>query len=147
VWASEHGADVIVIAAPVGKDDDAVRLAVTEAGKRGAVVVAAVGDQGGTNGTNPTPYPADYPGVLGVGAIGSTGQVWENSQKGDYVDLVAPGEAVPTVQRGSGLVEGHGDRGRLCGRGGRPDACRKRRPARLRHHQGAGGDGQPGAAR
>jgi membrane-anchored mycosin MYCP len=108
VWAYQHGVDVIVIATPVGKNDEDVRLAVTEATTRGVVVVAAAGDQGGPDGTDPTPYPAAYPGVLGVGAIGSTGQAWENSQRGDYVDVVAPGEAVPTVQRGGGLVAADG---------------------------------------
>lgn len=108
VWAYEHGVDVIVVATPVSKDDPAVRLAAEEAGNRGIVVIAAVGDQGGPDDTDPVPYPAADPDVLGVGAIGESGQAWENSQHGDYVDLVAPGEAVPTLQRGSGLVEADG---------------------------------------
>jgi membrane-anchored mycosin MYCP len=107
-WASSHGADVIVVAAPVFKDDQAVQLAVADAVKRRVVVVAAVGDLGSPQDGDPTPFPAAYPDVVGVGAIGANGQVWEKSQHGTYVDLVAPGAAVPTVQRGRGLVVADG---------------------------------------
>jgi hypothetical protein len=71
-------------------------------------VVAAAGDLGGPDGGNPKSYPAAYPDVLGVGAVGPDALVWPDSQRGDYVDLVAPGVAVPTVQRGEGLVEVNG---------------------------------------
>ena len=107
-WAAEHDADVIVVAAPVRTDDPAVRQAVADAATRGIIVVAAVGDLGSASDSNPTPYPAAYPDVLGVGAIAANGQVWEKSQHGDYVDLVAPGAAVPTLQRGNGLAQADG---------------------------------------
>jgi membrane-anchored mycosin MYCP len=73
-------------------DSPALRDAIRAALDADIVVVAAVGnraDQG-----NPTPYPAAYDGVLGVGAIGSTGVRYGPSQVGRYVDLVAPGEQV-----------------------------------------------------
>lgn len=107
-WAAQHGADVIVVASPVHTDSPAVRDAVASAVQRGVVVVAAAGDEGGPDDTNPTPYPAAYPAVLGVGAISADGTLAPTSQRGDYVDLVAPGVAVPTLQRGGGLVAADG---------------------------------------
>lgn len=76
-------------------DSPALRTAVQAALDADIVVVAAVGnlyDRG-----NPTPYPAAYDGVVGVGAIGSTGMRYGPSQAGEYVDLVAPGENVLTA--------------------------------------------------
>ena len=103
-WATGRGADVIVVATPV-RDDPAVRQAVADAVTRGITVVAAVGDLGGPDDGNPTPYPAAYEDVLGVGAVGPDARAWPNSQYGEFVDLVAPGVAVPAVQRGDGLVQ------------------------------------------
>lgn len=103
-WAASNGADVIVVTTPVG-ESAAVDKAVAGAVTRGITVVAAAGDLGGPDGGNPRSYPAAYPDVLGVGAVGPDALVWPDSQRGDYVDLVAPGVAVPTVQRGDGLVE------------------------------------------
>lgn len=103
--AVQNGADVVVVAAPVHDDDRDLEAAVAAAAARNVVVVAAVGDLGGPDEPNPQPYPASYPNVLGVGAIDQTGRNWPDSQRGDYVDLVAPGVAVPTLQTGRGLVE------------------------------------------
>jgi subtilisin family serine protease len=70
------------------------------------VVVAAVGNS--AEDGNPTPYPAAYPDVIGVGAIDQDGQRLRSSGKGRFVDLVAPGSeitaAIPT--RGHGIYSG-----------------------------------------
>ena len=66
------------------------------------VVVAAAGNNGTTEKGNPTPYPAAYPGVIGVGAITRDGVRAAFSQHGDYVDLVAAGEGVTMAAPGSG---------------------------------------------
>ncbi|GIG57055.1 type VII secretion-associated serine protease [Longispora fulva] len=97
-------ARVIDISGVLYTDDAAVRAAISAAVAQNIVVVAAAGNHGGPNDPNPTPYPAAYPGVLGVGAIDQAGNRWANSQHGTYVGLVAPGGAVPATQRGSGLV-------------------------------------------
>lgn len=103
-WAVEHGADVVDVAVAAFADSADLTAAVAEALARDVVVVAAVGDAGGQDGESPTPYPASYVGVLGVGAIDGAGNRWQNSSRGPYVDLVAPGAAVTTLQRGDGLV-------------------------------------------
>ncbi len=96
---SSH-ARVINISMVVSKDDATLRRAVAAAIKHDVVVVAAVGnahDQG-----DPTPYPAAYPGVIGVGAIGPDGSRSQESQVGPYVDLVAPGAQITAAVPGGG---------------------------------------------
>jgi hypothetical protein len=107
-WAADHNVDVIDVSLVTYSDDQAVGAAVANALAKGTIVVAAVGDLGDTNGGNQTPYPAAYDGVIGVGAIDQAGNRWPGSQHGPYVDLVAPGAAVPTAQRGGGMTEASG---------------------------------------
>jgi membrane-anchored mycosin MYCP len=104
VWAVENGADVIDVAAPTYTDDPGVRAAVARARDKGVLIVAAVGELDGAGGGERTPYPAAYPGVLGVGAIDQGGNRWSQSAAGDYVDLVAPGVAVTSLQARGGMV-------------------------------------------
>ena len=103
--AVENGAEVLVVAVPVYEDDPDLAAAVAGALAQDVVVVAAAGDRGSRDDGNPTPYPAAYNGVVGVGAIDQNGRIAAGSQRGAYVDLVAPGVAVPTLQTGRGLVE------------------------------------------
>ncbi|WP_433829075.1 S8 family serine peptidase [Actinoplanes sp. CA-015351] len=103
--AVSNGADVAVVVSPVYEDDPDLEAAVAAAIDQGVVVVAAVGDLGGADEGNPTPYPAAYRDVIGVGAIDQNGRIWPDSQRGDFVDLVAPGVAVPVLQTGRGFVE------------------------------------------
>jgi len=102
--AIERGADVLAISTISYVDSPALRNAVIAAQARGVIVVAAVGDLGDTTALNPTPYPADYDGVIGVAAIAESGLRWPKSQHGDYVDLVAPGVDVITSQRVRGMT-------------------------------------------
>lgn len=87
-------------------DSPALRSAIQSALDADIVVVAAVGN--GYREGNPPTYPAAYEGVVGVGAIGPTGQRWDASQVGPYVDLVAPGDGVLTAARIAGHVAGSG---------------------------------------
>jgi type VII secretion-associated serine protease mycosin len=103
-WAVDNGARVIDVPLAIYTDESAVRTAVARAVARGVVVVAAVGDQGGRQAVDPTSYPAAYPDVVGVGAVDPSGTLWTNSQVGPYVDVVAPGAQVTTLQRVRGLV-------------------------------------------
>jgi membrane-anchored mycosin MYCP len=102
-WAASQRADVINISIPVFADDPDLRTAVAGAIASGIVIVAAVGDNGDRNGNDaPTPYPAAYPGVIGVGAVDVHGVGAATSQRGTYVDLMAPGVGILTTQLGSG---------------------------------------------
>jgi type VII secretion-associated serine protease mycosin len=100
--AVDQGADVIAVPVVSYQDGAALRSAVARALSRGAVVVAAAGDGAGDG--DPTPYPAAYDGVVGVGAIGPDGAPTSGSQHGGYLDLVAPGAGIVTTQRAAGLT-------------------------------------------
>jgi membrane-anchored mycosin MYCP len=101
-WAVDRGARVINLSVAGTQDHAPVRRAVAYAVQHDVVVVAAVGNQQTANDSMLPSYPADYPGVIGVGAINNSGVRVGASQVGPYVDLVAPGEAVLTTTRAGG---------------------------------------------
>jgi hypothetical protein len=80
-----------------------VRKAISDALARGIVVVASSGNSGGSSGTQrgnaPYSFPADYPGVLGVGAVAQTGLPAGFSSNNLSVQVAAPGVRVPAQGR------------------------------------------------
>ncbi|WP_328343240.1 S8 family serine peptidase [Micromonospora sp. NBC_00421] len=112
-WAVDRGARVVAVTVAADRDTGTLRASVRRAVDRGVLVVAASGDRAGDG--NPVSYPAGYPEVLAVGAIGPDGRRWSKSQYGPYLDLVAPGVAVTTTQRGGGLVEAADGTALACG--------------------------------
>jgi type VII secretion-associated serine protease mycosin len=108
-WAVDEGdADVITMSLVMTADDSRVRAAVARAVAAGVVVVAAAGNHGEPDEANPTPYPASYPDVIGVGAVGPDGVAADFSQHGDYVDVMAPGVGVTFAALRSGHTSGQG---------------------------------------
>jgi type VII secretion-associated serine protease mycosin len=105
-WAVEQDADVINLSLTLDQDHDVVHDAIRRAVRAGIVVVAAAGNGGAAQKGNPTPYPAAYPDVLGVGAVDDTGTRGGFSQRGPYVDVMAPGyQVVMTAAGGGHLVD------------------------------------------
>ncbi|HEY1215399.1 MAG TPA: S8 family serine peptidase, partial [Bryobacteraceae bacterium] len=86
-FAIAHGCRIINLAFAVNLDVRELREAVSDALHHDIVVVAAVGN----DGTSQQYFPAAWPGVVGVGAIDSSGKVWDRSNTGADVALVAPG--------------------------------------------------------
>jgi thermitase len=74
------------------------------AGAKGLIIVAAAGNEP----TGRPVYPAAYPSVIGVGALGPHGAPWENSNFGSFVAFYAPGVAsLPVGYKGDpGLYAG-----------------------------------------
>src|SRR5262249_60357444 len=70
---------------------------------RGVVVVASSGNSGGSSsaqhGNAPYSFPADYPGVVGVGAMAQTGLPAGFSSNNLSVLVAAPGVRVPAQGR------------------------------------------------
>lgn len=99
IWAADHGADVINLSLGGPETTDVLHAAVRYAFGRGAVVVAAAGNDGAAG---PASYPAAYPEVVAVGAttVADTRAVF--STTGDYVDLAAPGLGVLSTVPGGG---------------------------------------------
>lgn len=98
-WAVDHGAKILSISLGGSSPDswtyDATRYAVYT---KGALVIAAAGN----NGLEQPSYPGAYPWVLAVGALDSTGNRAYYSQYGSFLDLTAPGsEVISTVPKGT----------------------------------------------
>ncbi|MCW2506083.1 MAG: Type secretion-associated serine protease mycosin [Actinomycetia bacterium] len=90
VWAADHGATVINLSLGGPEDDPALHAAVQYATTKGALVVAAAGN----DGAEVTSYPAAYPEVLAVAATDSSGSVTSFSTHGAWVDVAAPGMGI-----------------------------------------------------
>jgi membrane-anchored mycosin MYCP len=93
--AAFRGATVINVSVTTGSTP-ALRAAVAYAQSQDAVVVAAGGNDGTTTGRGPF-YPAAYPGVLSVGAVGSDGGLAPFSDQRSHVAVTAPGVNVASA--------------------------------------------------
>ena len=103
-YAVAHGVQVISMSIGYSAPSGPVRAALTRAYDHGVVVVASAGnsgDQAGSsrNGQAPESFPADYPGVISVGAVKSTGVVAGFSSNNLSVQVAAPGVSVPAQGR------------------------------------------------
>jgi subtilisin family serine protease len=128
-YAADHGARIIDLPLDPGTlgltsegdpaaagGSPAERAAIAYALSRGIVLVAPAGDDG--QGPGIVNYPAAYPGVIAVGAIGRTGHLASFSSRRSYTSLTAPGvslvAAVPpdgfgtisSTSTASGIVAG-----------------------------------------
>jgi type VII secretion-associated serine protease mycosin len=98
-WAADNGAKVINLSLGGTTDDAGQDAAIAYARSKGAVVVAAAGNNWfdatcNPLGNNKTSYPGASPGVIGVAAIQSNYTRSCFSNIGAYVDLAAPGTNV-----------------------------------------------------
>ncbi len=86
-WSAENGAAVINLS--LGGPDYSQTLAdaVSYAQRKGALVVAAAGNEG----SNAATYPASLPGVIGVAATNRDDTDAWYSNYGSFVDISAPG--------------------------------------------------------
>jgi hypothetical protein len=89
-YAADHGARIINLSL-AGEPNPVLADAVTYAQGKGALVIAAAGNDGKTEPV----YPAAYAGVLAVGSTTRDGTAASTfSNHGAWVDLVAPGETI-----------------------------------------------------
>jgi subtilisin family serine protease len=105
-YAVRHGAGVISMSLGYGAPSRPVRVALQDAFAHNVVVVASSGNSGDAaeaagNGSAPYSFPAVYPGVLGVAAVGSDGQPASFSSDNLSVEVAAPGVNVPAEGRDS----------------------------------------------
>jgi type VII secretion-associated serine protease mycosin len=84
--------------------------AVTYALGKGAVVVAAAGNEGGSSQSGQPEYPAAYDGVLAVAGVDAHDERVNSSSAADYVDVAAPGERIsgPSPAGGGYLFSAEG---------------------------------------
>jgi membrane-anchored mycosin MYCP len=98
--AVQFGADVINLSLATPDDVPALRNAVEYALRHNVVVVAAAGNDLPHDSTGPF-YPAAYPGVLAVGAVGPGGVLAGFSDRHTLVGVTAPGVNVTTAYPGT----------------------------------------------
>ena len=81
-----------------------LEVAVEKAVRAGVIVVAAAGNDG-QNGKLEKTYPASYPGVVAVAASDRNNERAQFSQRGNFVDIAAPGVGMTsTVPKGGQCV-------------------------------------------
>ena len=90
VWATDNGANVINMSLGGTSPSTTLSDAVNYAWNRGVVVVAAAGNSGTTSPT----YPAYHANVIAVAATDSSDALPSWSNRGDWVDVAAPGVSI-----------------------------------------------------
>jgi subtilisin family serine protease len=103
-YAVRHGAKVISMSIGYGAPSSVVEGALLNAYAHGVVVIASAGNSGGPSdagygGMSPDSFPAEYPGVISVGAVDDNGDVASFSSDNLSVQLAAPGVSVPAQGR------------------------------------------------
>jgi len=93
--AADKGPGVINISLGSGTLETAISQSIATAIRKGMLVVAAAGNDGGTN--NQLTYPASTPHVLTVAATTRQNTVASFSSRSRFVDLAAPGEDMPVA--------------------------------------------------
>jgi subtilisin family serine protease len=98
IWAADHGAQIINLSLGGTSPNTTLERAVNYAVARGALMVAASGN----DGTGSLRYPANYDPVLSVGSVNSINQRSASSNYGSGLDVVAPGEDIYSTNPGGG---------------------------------------------
>jgi type VII secretion-associated serine protease mycosin len=103
-YAITHGAQVISMSIGYSTQSGVVREELQQAYDRGVVVIASAGNSGGPvgpghDGEAPESFPANYPGVISVGAVKRNGAVAGFSSDNLSVQVAAPGVSVPAQGR------------------------------------------------
>ena len=118
IWAADHGARVINLSLGGGQSPG-IQQAIQYANSKGAVVLAAGGNNGEAG--NAPMYPAAYPEAIAVAAVDTNLSHPSFGNTGNYLDVSAPGVGIVSAV---GLV----DRPRTRPRAARRWRRRTRRP-------------------
>ncbi|MBM3258734.1 MAG: S8 family serine peptidase [Candidatus Sericytochromatia bacterium] len=95
VWAVQHGARVLNLSLGGAGGSRLLADAITMAHAQGALIVAAMGNDGVDPMLGDEPnYPAALPETLAVGATGQTDEVAAFSNRGRWMSVAAPGEGI-----------------------------------------------------
>jgi subtilisin family serine protease len=86
-YAASHGAQIVNMSF-AGPKDDLIGRAIAAVAAKGIVMVAAAGNAGAKS---PPLYPAADPNVIAVSATDAQDQLFQASNRGDYIAVAAPG--------------------------------------------------------
>ena len=90
IEAADAGVRVMNLSLGATGDSSLVRQAVSYAQSRDVIIVAAAGNEG----LDQLSLPAHLPGVVAVGAVDANGRILPFSNRGEGLDVVAPGYEV-----------------------------------------------------
>ncbi len=96
-YAADRGARIINLSLGGGAQSQALQEAVDYARSKGCLLVAAAGN----GGLDSLSYPAACEGVVGVGAVDTESRPASFSNRGDALDVVAPGVAIYSTYPGN----------------------------------------------
>lgn len=97
-WLGGDGVRLVNMSLETGANS-VLYFAMSGADAKGMILVAAAGN-GGKNA--PPAYPAAHPAVIAVTAIDADAKIYRNANRGDYIDLAAPGVDLWTASAGGG---------------------------------------------
>ena len=103
-WLMSSGVDVVNISL-AGPPNRLLEAALGRAAEQGVMILAAAGNGGPV--AEPM-YPAAYDSVVAVTAVDSGGQVYRLANRGNYLDLAAPGVSVMHARAGGGYSASSG---------------------------------------
>jgi subtilisin family serine protease len=103
-WLISSGVDVINISL-AGPPNRLLQSALTRAAQKNVMILAAAGNGGPA--AKPM-YPAAYASVVAVTAVDVQGKVFRLANRGEYLDLAAPGVSMRHAQAGGGYVASSG---------------------------------------
>ncbi|MDQ3630403.1 MAG: S8 family serine peptidase [Actinomycetota bacterium] len=101
-FAADQGADIANVSIAGPERSRVLEDAVDYAWAKGVTIVAAAGNDGKAS----VSWPAAYPKVIAVGAVGRDGKRAPYSNYGAALDLVAPSGAGSDVETGNGPADG-----------------------------------------
>lgn len=104
VWAVDHGASIVNLSLRGFAPGTALCDTVSYATSKGALVVAAAGN----DGTGAPIFPAACPGVLAVSATDTNGDFASFSSYGPWVSIAAPGIQITSTRADDGFGTGRG---------------------------------------
>ena len=97
IWAVDNGANVINISIEIKESSQDLEEAINYAWNHGAVVIAAAGN----NGSQSPVYPASYENCIAVAAFKENNSLAPLSNRGDWINLAAPGFQIYSTLPGS----------------------------------------------
>ncbi|RYY42197.1 MAG: hypothetical protein EOP59_10555 [Sphingomonadales bacterium] len=103
-WMVEQGVPVVTVSL-VGPENPLLKRVIAAAQLRGAIIVAAVGNNGPAS---PYAYPASYSGVIAVTGVDAKGRVLIEAGRATHLDYAAPGADMLAInaQGGAATVRG-----------------------------------------
>jgi hypothetical protein len=97
-WLDKEKVDIVNMSFS-GPRNDEIEAAIAAMAAKGVIFVAAAGNRGPDGNAS---YPAAYEEVIAVTAVSKDRQSYRNANRGDYVDVSAPGVGIWTALPKSG---------------------------------------------